>query len=79
MQTEFRHEEGTEYSEPMANWVELEVKMNLPYKGHSPPDPITIPELQVNAMSGAMGETDEITASPCATTGSPRNRMRMEP
>ena len=66
MQTEFRYEEGTEYSEPMANWVEFEVKMNLPYKEAQPSDPITIPELQVNAMSGAMGETDEITASPCA-------------
>ena len=66
MQTEFRYEEDTEYSEPMANWVEFEVKMNLPYKEAQPSDPITIPELQVNAMSGAMGETDEITASPCA-------------
>lgn len=66
LQTEFRYEEGTEYSEPMANWVEFEVKMNLPYKEAQPSDPITIPELQVNAMSGAMGETDEITASPCA-------------
>lgn len=66
MQTEFRYEEDTEYSEPMANWVEFEVKMNLPYKEAQPSDPITIPELQVNAMSGAMGETDEITVSPCA-------------
>ena len=66
LQTEFRYEEGTEYSEPMANWVEFEVKMNLPYKETQPSDPITIPELQVNAMSGAMGETDEITASSCA-------------
>ena len=66
LQTEFRYEEGTEYSEPMANWVEFEVKMNLPYKEAQPSTPITIPELQVNAMSGAMGETDEITASPCA-------------
>ena len=66
LQTEFRYEEGTEYSEPMANWVEFEVKMNLPYKEAQPSAPITIPELQVNAMSGAMGETDEITASPCA-------------
>lgn len=66
LQTEFRYEEGTEYSEPMANWVEFEVKMNLPYKEVQPSDPITIPELQVNAMSGSMGETDEITASPCA-------------
>lgn len=66
LQTEFRYEEGTEYSEPMANWVEFEVKLNLPYKEAQPSDPITIPELQVNAMSGAMGETDEITASPCA-------------
>lgn len=66
LQTEFRYEEGTEYSTPMANWVEFEVKMNLPYKEAQPSDPITIPELQVNAMSGAMGETDEITASPCA-------------
>lgn len=32
LQTEFRYEEGTEYSEPMANWVEFEVKLNLPYK-----------------------------------------------
>ena len=66
LQTEFQYEEGVEYSEPMANWVEFEVKMNLPYKEAQPSDPITIPELQVNAMSGAMGETDEITASPCA-------------
>lgn len=40
--------------------------MNLPYKEAQPSDQITVPELQVNAMSGAMGETDEITASPCA-------------
>ena len=66
LQTEFRYEEGTEYSEPMANWVEFEVKMNLPYKEAQPSDQITVPELQVNAMSGSMGETDEITASPCA-------------
>ena len=64
LQTEFRYEEGTEYSEPMANWVEFEVKMNLPYKEAQLSDPITIPELQVNAMSGSMGETDEILHHP---------------
>ena len=52
LQTEFRYEEGTEYSEPMANWVEFEVKMNLPYKEAQPSDQSTVPELQVNAMSG---------------------------
>lgn len=66
LQTEFRYEEGTEYSEPMANWVELEVKMHLPYRMAQPSDQSTVPELRVNAMSGSMGETDEITASPCA-------------
>ena len=66
MQTEFQYEEGTEYSGPMANWVEFEVKMNLPYKETQPSAQITVPELQVNAMSGSMGETDEITAPPCA-------------
>lgn len=66
LQTEFRYEEGTEYSKPMANWVEFEVKMHLPYKETQPSDQITVPELLVNAMSGSMGETDEITASPCA-------------
>lgn len=66
LQTEFRYEEGTEYSEPMANWVEFEVKMNLPDKEAQSSDPITVPELQVNVMSGSMGETDEISASPCA-------------
>ncbi len=79
LQTEFQYEEGTEYSEPMAIWIELEAKMHLPYKVAQPSDPITIPELQVNAMSGAMGETDEITASPAPTTGRPRNQTRMEP
>ena len=42
MQTEFRYEEGTEYSEPMANWVEFEVKMHLPYKETQSSDQITI-------------------------------------
>ena len=65
-QAEFQYENGTEYSEPMAIWIELEAKMHLPYKEAQPSGQITVPELQVNAMSGAMGETDEITASPCA-------------
>ena len=65
-QAEFQYENGTEYSEPMTNWVEFEVKMNLPYKETQPSDQITVPELQVNVMSGSMGETDEITTSPCA-------------
>ena len=30
-QAEFRYEDGTEHSEPMANWIEFEAKMNLPY------------------------------------------------
>lgn len=41
LQTEFRYEEGTEYSEPMANWVEFEVKMHLPYKETQSSDQIT--------------------------------------
>ena len=54
LQTEFRYEEGTEYSKPMANWIELEVKMHLPYRMAQPSDQITVPELQVNAMSAAI-------------------------
>ena len=45
LQTEFRYEEGTEYSKPMANWVEFEVKMHLPYKETQSSDQSTIPEL----------------------------------
>ena len=79
LQTEFRYEEGTEYSEPMANWVEFEVKMHLPYKETQSSDQITVPELQVNAMSGSMGETQmKSRLPPVPSTGRPRNRMRME-
>ncbi len=65
-QAEFQYESGTEYSEPMVNWIEIEAKTDLPYKVIQPSDQSTVPELRVNVMSGSMGETDEITASTCS-------------